>query len=118
MVVYYKVFGQSVGSHWVRLPTSSMPDPPSTDSLLPRHGWIIEGPLADKHAFQLSIATLSTLFVGSWAMTGGKKADAQKGPPINAKSKDEEDFVTYVRTLPISQETGQTSMPAEARTVF
>ena len=40
---------------------------------------------------------LSTLFVGSWAMSGGKKADAQKGPPINASSKDEEDFVQYVR---------------------
>ena len=42
------------------------------------------------------MATLGTTFVGSWAMMGGKKADGQKGPPINAKSKDEEDFVTYV----------------------
>lgn len=51
-------------------------------------------------AKQLSIATLSTLFVGSWAMSGGKKADAQKGPPINASSKDEEDFVQYVGHTP------------------
>ena len=45
---------------------------------------------------QLSIATLSTMFIGTWAMTGGKKAEAQKGPPINASSKDEESFIQYV----------------------
>ncbi|KAF2217574.1 hypothetical protein CERZMDRAFT_108267 [Cercospora zeae-maydis SCOH1-5] len=42
----------------------------------------------------LSIATLSTLFVGTWAMSGGKKtAAANQGPPINASSKDEENFI-------------------------
>ncbi|OCK77819.1 hypothetical protein K432DRAFT_384357 [Lepidopterella palustris CBS 459.81] len=38
------------------------------------------------------MATLGSVFVGSWyAMSGGKKAD--QGPPINAKSKDEESFI-------------------------
>ncbi|KAI5366262.1 Putative ATP synthase subunit K [Septoria linicola] len=42
----------------------------------------------------LSIATLSTLFVGTWAMSGGKKTSpANQGPPINASSKDEENFI-------------------------
>ncbi|KAK4498868.1 hypothetical protein PRZ48_009378 [Zasmidium cellare] len=42
----------------------------------------------------LSIGTLSTLFVGGWAMSGGsKKQSAQQGPPINASSKDEENFI-------------------------
>ncbi|KAF2161865.1 hypothetical protein M409DRAFT_27594 [Zasmidium cellare ATCC 36951] len=42
----------------------------------------------------LSIATLSTLFVGGWAMSGGsKKQSATQGPPINASSKDEENFI-------------------------
>lgn len=46
---------------------------------------------------QLSIATLATTFVGSWAMMGGKKKEGeQKGPPINAKDQDEEKFIQYV----------------------
>lgn len=50
---------------------------------------------------QLSIATLSTLFVGGWAMSGGsKKQSAQQGPPINASSKDEENFIQCVTTIP------------------
>ena len=32
-------------------------------------------------------------------MMGGKKPDNQKGPPINASSKAEEDFVQYVPNL-------------------
>ncbi|CAK4033389.1 hypothetical protein MYCFIDRAFT_103839 [Lecanosticta acicola] len=45
----------------------------------------------------LSIATLSTMFVGGWALSGGsKKQQAQQGPPINASSKDEENFIQYV----------------------
>ncbi|EMF10965.1 uncharacterized protein SEPMUDRAFT_150894 [Sphaerulina musiva SO2202] len=42
----------------------------------------------------LSIGVLTTLFVGTWSMTGGKKiANANQGPPINAASKDEENFI-------------------------
>ncbi|KAF2181329.1 hypothetical protein K469DRAFT_713750 [Zopfia rhizophila CBS 207.26] len=41
----------------------------------------------------LAMATLGTTFVGSWlAMRGGKKTESQ-GPPINAKSKEEESFI-------------------------
>ncbi|WPG99183.1 Hypothetical protein R9X50_00199400 [Acrodontium crateriforme] len=42
----------------------------------------------------LSIATLSTMFVGSWMMMGGSKKTIEKAPPINASSKDEENFIT------------------------
>ncbi|OCL10481.1 hypothetical protein AOQ84DRAFT_353507 [Glonium stellatum] len=41
----------------------------------------------------LAMATLGTLFVGSWASMGGSKKSAQQGPPINATSKDEEKFI-------------------------
>lgn len=42
------------------------------------------------------MATLGTTFVGSWlAMGGGSKADKPTGPPINAKSKEEESFIKY-----------------------
>lgn len=43
------------------------------------------------------MATLGTLFTGTWAMMGGsKKEQAKQGPPINASSKDEENFIQYV----------------------
>jgi len=47
----------------------------------------------------LAIATLGTVFVGSYiGLSGGKKAeDKAKGPPINAGSKDEENFIKYTR---------------------
>ncbi|KAF2748803.1 hypothetical protein M011DRAFT_485459 [Sporormia fimetaria CBS 119925] len=43
----------------------------------------------------LAIATLTTTIGGAWlAMRGGDKpAEAQQGPPMNAKSKDEEKFI-------------------------
>jgi len=41
----------------------------------------------------LSIGTLSTAFVGIWALSGGQKKLADQGPPINATSKEEENFV-------------------------
>ena len=41
------------------------------------------------------MATLGTTFVGSWlALRGGDKPE-QQGPPLNAKSKDEENFIKY-----------------------
>jgi F-type H+-transporting ATPase subunit k len=45
------------------------------------------------------MATLGTLFGGSWlAMRGGAKKTAE-GPPINASSKDEEAFIQYALLL-------------------
>jgi F-type H+-transporting ATPase subunit k len=45
---------------------------------------------------QLAMATLGTTFVGSWlALRGGSKPEKEQGPPINAKSKEEENFVKY-----------------------
>jgi len=41
------------------------------------------------------MATLGATFGGSWlAMRGGNKK--QQGPPINASSKEEEQFIQYV----------------------
>ena len=45
---------------------------------------------------QLAMATLGTAAVGiTFAMSGKEKAKEQ-GPPINAGSKDEEQFIEYV----------------------
>ncbi|CAG8908542.1 hypothetical protein N7519_010826 [Penicillium mononematosum] len=42
----------------------------------------------------LAMATLGSMFAGSWlAMSGGEKPKTAQGPPINASSKDEENFV-------------------------
>lgn len=44
--------------------------------------------------FQLAMATLGTLFGGSyWATRGGGSKGDTKTPPINAGSKDEENFI-------------------------
>lgn len=46
------------------------------------------------------MGVLGTLFAGSWAMMGGsKKTSANNQPPINASSKDEENFIQYVKIL-------------------
>ncbi|KAF2464480.1 uncharacterized protein BDR25DRAFT_296723 [Lindgomyces ingoldianus] len=41
----------------------------------------------------LAMATLGTTFVGAYLSMGGKKAESNQGPPINAKSKEEESFI-------------------------
>ncbi|MCJ1479441.1 hypothetical protein MMC13_008127 [Lambiella insularis] len=42
----------------------------------------------------LAIATLGTMFVGSYVgLSGGEKQKKETRPPINAKSKDEEAFI-------------------------
>jgi F-type H+-transporting ATPase subunit k len=47
---------------------------------------------------QLAMATLGSIFAGSWAaMSGGEKPKTAQGPPINASSKDEENFIQYVQ---------------------
>lgn len=47
------------------------------------------------------MATLGTLFVGSYiGLSGGKKPeDKAKGPPINATSEDEEKFIKYAHRI-------------------
>lgn len=47
------------------------------------------------------MATLGSIFAGSWlAAGGGEKPKTAQGPPINASSKDEENFIQYVHVLP------------------
>jgi len=48
---------------------------------------------------QLAMATLGVLFGGSWAATRGGSKAPQSTPPINAGSKDEENFIQCARTL-------------------
>ena len=43
------------------------------------------------------MATLGTFFTGGYLFSGGSKKPAQQTPPINASSKDEENFIQYVR---------------------
>lgn len=44
------------------------------------------------------MATLGSIFAGSWlAAGGGEKPKTLQGPPINASSKDEENFIQYVQ---------------------
>jgi F-type H+-transporting ATPase subunit k len=46
------------------------------------------------------MATLGSIFAGSWlAAGGGEKPKTIQGPPINASSKDEENFIQYVQHL-------------------
>ncbi|RMX78515.1 hypothetical protein D0869_09024 [Hortaea werneckii] len=57
---------------------------------------VIAGQKVGSH--MLSIGVLSTLFGGIWAMSGGSKKSAgpNNTPPLNASSKDEENFIQYV----------------------
>ncbi|KAJ4360166.1 uncharacterized protein N0V89_000726 [Didymosphaeria variabile] len=41
----------------------------------------------------LAMATLGTTFLGAYLSMGGGKKTEQQTPPINAKSKEEENFV-------------------------
>jgi len=65
------------------------------------------------------MATLGTVFVGSWAAMGGKKSSTAKGPQIQASSKDEEKFIQYVTLVPCRvpdnvREIGHWRLPARA----
>lgn len=46
------------------------------------------------------MAVLGSIFVGSWAASGsGAKPKTAQGPPINASSKEEGDFIQYVPAI-------------------
>lgn len=46
------------------------------------------------------MATLGSIFAGTWlAAGGGAKPKTAQGPPINASSKDEENFIQYVNAV-------------------
>ncbi|KAJ5604940.1 hypothetical protein N7510_010094 [Penicillium lagena] len=82
MVVYYQIAGKKVGSH--------------VPSFLALRRLLFgkEPPTNQLPAQQLSMATLGTMFAGSWlAMGGGDKPKTAQGPPISASSKDEEQFI-------------------------
>lgn len=42
------------------------------------------------------MATLGTVFAGAWYATRGDEKKKEQGPPTNASSKDEEQFIQYV----------------------
>ena len=48
---------------------------------------------------QLAIATLGTTFAGAALAVGGKEKKKEQGPPINATSKDEEQFIQYAGSV-------------------
>lgn len=53
---------------------------------------------------QLSMAVLGSLFAGSWAASGSSaKPKTAQGPPINASSKEEGDFIQYVPAGPVDR---------------
>lgn len=80
MVAQYTVMGRQVGSHVVRQPRSL------------EAGFQILTKVS-----QLAMLTLGTTFAGTaWAMSGTEKTKEQ-GPPLNAGSKDEEQFIQYVQ---------------------
>lgn len=93
MVAMYTIAGRQVGSHWVTIP----PLQPQTPH-----------PLTPILHQQLAIATLSTVFGGAFAFAKSGPAKATTTPPINASSKDEEQFIQYVtlRTAPHATSSG------------
>lgn len=47
---------------------------------------------------QLAMLTLGTFAAGATLAMGGKEKAKEKGPPINASSKDEEEFIQFVQS--------------------
>lgn len=45
------------------------------------------------------MVTLGTFAAGTTFAMGGKEKAKEQGPPINASSKDEEDFIQFVHSL-------------------
>ena len=99
----YSIAGRQVGSHWVTIPSSTPSPIPQTPHLLT--------PILHQ---KLAIATLSTVFGGTFAYAKSGPAKATTTPPINASSKDEEKFIQYVmlRTAPHAASSGGSWMDA------
>jgi hypothetical protein len=90
MVVMYQVLGRQVGSHWVWSCRSF----PSFFDILAFGG------RTDNFSIkQLAMATLGGMVGITMLSSGGSKAKAGQGPPINAQSPDEEKFIKYVDPL-------------------
>jgi hypothetical protein len=103
MVVYYQVAGKKVGSHVVSAHHPAYPDRqsrPLAISLFTSTPATAGNVTAQANRFllyQLSMAVLGTMFAGSYlALGGGSKPKTAAGPPINASSKEEGDFIQYV----------------------
>ncbi|EOD53069.1 hypothetical protein GTA08_BOTSDO03642 [Neofusicoccum parvum] len=92
MVVYYELAGRKVGSHVVRAPP---PIALRISTTLSDSSCLRTLPLLTNAFFsQLAMGVLGTLFTGIFAATGGSKKTVNTVPPINAASKDEENFIT------------------------
>lgn len=102
MVVYYQVAGKKVGSHVVSAQPPVHPRPAIAGArripfYTPASWKCYRRKLTRFLPYQLSMAVLGTMFAGSYlAMGGGSKPKTAAGPPINASSKEEGDFIQYV----------------------
>lgn len=92
MVAQYTVFGRQVGSHVVSLHLTGHP----LSAGLPAKDLLQLTIL-----LQLAMITLGTTFAGSYLALrgGGEKKPKEQRPPINAQSKEEEDFIQYACTI-------------------
>lgn len=102
MVQYYNILGKQVGSHYV-----SPGPPPSLHPLAlsrlcktQQTSQEERETLTPRPSFQLAIATLTTLFGGSYAFIGGGGKKTTATPPINASTPDEADFIKYITPRP------------------
>ena len=85
MVATYTIFGRQVGSHVVSLANLPLDFARYDRNALPRPRRLTQ--------LQLAMITLGTTFsVAALSMGGGDKKKAQ-APPINASSKEEEQFI-------------------------
>jgi hypothetical protein len=98
MVQMYKVLGRQVGSHHVRIIPlqSSVISFRICDVQL---SWgnvlLVHAKLANTFS-QLAMGVLATVFGGVALMGSGGQAKKTQGPPINASSSDEENYIKYV----------------------
>ncbi|KAK5117921.1 hypothetical protein LTR85_008695 [Meristemomyces frigidus] len=61
----------------------------------------------------MAIGVLGTMFGGTYAMMGGSKKKAELGPPLNATSKDEENFIQEFLKNAGSEEGGKDASKAK-----
>ncbi|KAJ6124901.1 hypothetical protein N7471_012218, partial [Penicillium samsonianum] len=80
----------------LRIPSTSLPIEPLAVPQFQPYKMVVYYQIAGKKvgSHVLAMATLGSMFAGTWlAMSGGEKPKTAQGPPINASSKDEENFV-------------------------